>query len=239
LLVHGSWQASWSWQSVRAHLQDAGCATLAPTLPGHAPGDDRSHVRFADYEACVLEVLDRHSSAVVLVGQSFGGAIISRIAELRPQLCQQLIYLSGFVPLDGQSVADNLPPAMLQAISALSANSPDRSVALPYELFRGAFVNAADDATARRLYPLFTPEPYAPIVEPLALPHNHRHGIPATFIASRQDLSLGPCVFHPGQSSRLDHPRLIEIDGDHEGLLTRPGVVADALLAAVRSESVV
>jgi pimeloyl-ACP methyl ester carboxylesterase len=239
LLVHGSWQASWSWQSVRAQLHDAGCTTLAPTLPGHAPGDDRSHVRFADYEACVLDVIDRQSGAsVVLVGQSFGGAIISRIAELRPRLCQQLIYLSGFVPLDGQSVADNLPPAMLQAISALSANSADRSVALPYELFRGAFVNAADDATAQRLYPLFAPEPYAPIVEPLALPHNHRHGIPTTFIASRQDLALGPGVFHPGQSSHLDNPRLIEIDGDHEGLLTRPRVVADALLTAVASESV-
>jgi pimeloyl-ACP methyl ester carboxylesterase len=240
LLLHGSWQSSWAWQSVRERLHAAGYTTLAPTLPGHAPDDDRSHVRFADYESTVLEALDGHpDQPFVLVGHSFGGAIISRIAEVRAERCQRLVYFSGFVPLDGQSVADNLPPPMLQAITELSARSVDRSVALPYVMFRDAFVNTADDATAQRLYAQFTPEPYTPIVEPLALPHNHRHGIPTTFIASGRDRSLGPGVFHPGQSSRLDRPRLIEIDGDHQAQLTNPDLLADTLLAAVASESVV
>jgi pimeloyl-ACP methyl ester carboxylesterase len=240
LLVHGSWQASWTWEPVRARLHVAGYRTLAPTLPGHAPDADRAAISFADYELSVLQLLDHEAEGpVVLVGHSFGGAIISRIAELRPEACQSLVYYSGFVPRDGESVADNLPTAMLEAIRQLSATSTDGSVALRYELFRGAFVNTADETTARDLYARFTPEPSLPIFAPLALPHNHRHHIPATFIACRQDLSLGPGVFHPGQSSRLDRPRLIEIDGDHEALLTNPGALADALLTAVASESVV
>jgi pimeloyl-ACP methyl ester carboxylesterase len=240
LLVHGSWQASWSWDPVRARLHAAGYHTLAPTLPGHAPGADRSAVSFADYESSVLNVLDHEAERpVVLVGHSFAGAIISRIAELRAEHCQALVYYSGFVPRDGESVADNLPTAMLEAIRHLSASSGDGSVALPYELFRGAFVNTADDASARALYARFAPEPGLPIFEPLALPHNHRHGIPVAFVACRQDVSLGPGVFHPGQSSRLDQPRLIEIEGDHEALLTNPDALADALLTAVATESVV
>jgi pimeloyl-ACP methyl ester carboxylesterase len=234
LLVHGSWQASWSWQAVRANLHAAGHRTLAPTLSGHAPVEDRRAISFADYVLSVLDVLDHQvDHPVVLVGHSFGGAVISRIAELRPEQCQSLVYYSGFAPRDGQSVADNLPTAMVEAIRQLSAQSADGSVALPYELFRNAFVNTADDATARALYGRFTPEPFVPIFEPLALPHNHHHGIPTTFIACRQDLSLGPGVFHPGQSSRLDRPRVIEIDGDHEALLTSPRVLSEALLAAV------
>jgi pimeloyl-ACP methyl ester carboxylesterase len=240
LLVHGSWQASWSWDPVRARLHARGYRTLAPTLPGHAPGANRSAVSFADYESSVLNVLDHElESPVVLVGHSFAGAIISRIAELRPERCQALVYYSGFVPRDGESVASNLPAAMLESIRHLSARSSDGSVALPYDLFRGAFVNTADEASARALYARFAPEPCPPIFEPLALPHNHRHGIPAAFIACRQDLSLGPGVFHPGQSSRLDQPRLIEVEGDHEALLTNPAALADALLNAVATGSVV
>jgi pimeloyl-ACP methyl ester carboxylesterase len=239
LLVHGSWQASWSWQAVRDRLQAGGYRTLAPSLPGHAPGDDRASVSFADYELSVLQALDHETDGpVVLVGHSFGGAIISRIAELRAERCQSLIYYCGFVPRDGESVADNLPVTMLEAIRQLSASSADGSVALPYELFRNGFVNTADEETARALYERFTPEPSMPIFEPLALPRNHHHGIPAIFIACRQDQSLGPGIFHPGQSSRLERPRVIEIDADHEALLTNPGALSDALLAAVAAESV-
>ena len=240
LLVHGSWQASWSWEPVRARLQAAGYRTLAPTLPGHAPSADRAAVSFADYELSVLRVLDHEAEGpVVLVGHSFGGAIISRIAELRPGRCHGLVYYSGFVPRDGESVADNLPTAFLEVIRQLSASSADGSIALPYEPFRAAFVNTADEPAARALYAQLTPEPYMPIFAPLALPHNHRHGIPAAFVACRHDLSLGPGVFHPGQSRRLDRPRLIEIDGDHEALLTNPDALANALLTTVARESVV
>jgi pimeloyl-ACP methyl ester carboxylesterase len=240
LLVHGSWQASWSWEPVRVRLHAAGYRTLARTLPGHAPDADRADVTFTDYELSVLDVLDREAEGpVVLVGHSFGGAIISRIAELRPERLHHLVYYSGFVPRDGESVADNLPTVFREAIRQLSASSVDGSIALPYEPFRGAFVNTADETAARAFYARFTPEPCRPIFAPLALPHNHQHGIPSTFIACRQDLSLGPGVFNPGQSSRLDRPRLIEIDADHEALLTNPDALADALLTAVATESMV
>ena len=47
---------------------------------------------------------------------------------------------------------------------------------------------------------------------------------------------VGGC-FHPGQSSRLDTPQLIEIDTDHEALFTAPHQLAWALLEAVRSDT--
>jgi pimeloyl-ACP methyl ester carboxylesterase len=233
LLIHGSWQAGWAWRHVREHLHAAGYRSLAPSLPGHASDDDRSAVTFADYESAVLQVLDRESGPVVLVGHSFGGAIISRIAELRPERCEHLIYYSAFAPWDGESVADLLPAAFLDAFRQLSAQSKDRSVSLPYASLRSQFVNTADEDTAQRLISQFTAEPAAPVFEPLALPRNHRHGIPTTFISCRHDQAMPPGLFYPGQSSRLPNTRLIEINGDHEALLTNPGELAEALLAAV------
>jgi pimeloyl-ACP methyl ester carboxylesterase len=239
LLIHGSWRAGWSWDAVRERLRSFGYRTLAPTLAGHTPGDDLAAVTFADYEASVLETLDRDSSGrIVLVGHSFGGAIISRIAELRPERCEALIYYSAFAPRDGQSVADNLPVAFVDGLAQLSSLSGDHSVTLPFEMFHGAFANTADEATARALYTRFVPEPYPPIFEKLNLPHNHRHGIPTVVLTCRQDLAMPAGLFHPGQSSRLDRPRAIEIDGDHEALLTNPTGMAEALMAAVGAKSV-
>jgi pimeloyl-ACP methyl ester carboxylesterase len=239
LLVHGSWQGAWSWQPVRHHLHAAGSRTLAPTLAGHAPDDDRSVVTFADYVDSVLRVLDGEADGpVVLVGHSFGGAVISRVAELRPERCRSLIYYSAFVPRDGESVGDSLPAAMVELFGQLAGQSADRSVALPYELFRTAFANAADDATAEGLFARFSPEPYRPIFEPIALPAGHAFAMPAAYIWCRHDRTLPPGTFHPGQSGRLHRPKLIEVDGDHEALWTNPRALAEALLAAVAPESV-
>lgn len=236
LLIHGSWHDGGCWRAVRGHLNDAGFRSMAPTLAGHERGADRSPVTHEDYVASVLRALDGEAEPVVVVGHSFGGSVIARVAELRPERCRRLVYYSAFVPRDGERVADSLPEEMLSFIRGAAAASADRSIALPYELFRGAFANTADEATAQAIYATLVAEPERPIFEPLALPRFERLGIPSTYIACRQDLSLPPGSFHPGQSGRLRAPRLIEIDGDHETLLTAPERLAWALLAAVGAQ---
>jgi hypothetical protein len=76
------------------------------------------------------------------------------------------------------------------------------------------------------------PEPYGPIFERLPLPRFERLGIPAAYITCRQDQTMPPGTFHPGQSSRLSAPQLMEIDGDHESLFTMPRDLTWALLEA-------
>jgi pimeloyl-ACP methyl ester carboxylesterase len=223
---------------VQDHLEAAGHRTLAPTLPGLGIGDKKNGVTHADYVASVLAVLDAEpGDPVVLVGHSFGGSIISRVAELRRDRCRHLIYYSAFVPLDGERVADSLPEDFIGFLTKMAAESPDHSVTLPYEVFRHNFANSADDDMAAAIYRALTAEPYAPIFEPIALPHLDQLDLPSTYIICRQDLALPPGTFHPGQSSRLNTARLIEIDGDHEALLTAPGRLAGALLQAVEDTS--
>jgi pimeloyl-ACP methyl ester carboxylesterase len=197
------------------------------------PGDDKSAVNHADYVNAIVTVLDAEAGdPVVLVGRSFGGSVITRVAELRPDRCRALVYYSAFVPRDGESVADSLPPEFIDLITRLAAASPDRSVPLPYEVFRHSFVNTADDDTAAAIYQRFTPEPSGPIFEPIPLPHFEELGIPTAYITCRQDQTMPPGLFHPGQSSRLKDPWLLEVDGDHEALLTAPPRLAEALLRA-------
>ena len=236
LLVHGSWHDGDAWSDVRPQLAAAGYRALAPTLPGHAQRAQRAGVTHDDYVAAVTAALDAVDGPAVLVGHSFAGSIISRVAELRPERCAGLIYYSAFVPRDGERVGDSLPADMIEFLDAAAAASADGSIALPYELFRDAFANTADEATARSLHGRLVPEPHGPIFEPLSLPHAARDTIPTSYIACRADRALPPGSFHPGQSGRLHAPALIEIDGDHDALLTAPHRLAWALLECLHPD---
>jgi pimeloyl-ACP methyl ester carboxylesterase len=234
VLVHGSWHDGGCWAAVSGHLHNAGFPTLSPTLAGHHDDDDRGAITHDDYVASVLGALDSTVGPVALVGHSFGGSVISRVAELRPERCKLRVYHNAFVPRDGETVADSLPEPFIAFLDEAAARNPDRSVPLPREVFRAAFANTASDQMVDAIYSQIVPEPYAPIFEPLALPRLESLGIPSAYISCRQDMALPPGSFHPGQSSRLTEPQLIEIDGDHEALFTRPDQLSWALLEAGR-----
>jgi len=233
ILVHGSWHDGRSWSAVQEHLAAVGVHSIAPTLPGHGAGDERLAVTHHDYVSRVIAELDAVPGPVVLVGHSFGGSVISRVAALHPERCGGLVYYSAFVPRDGECVADSLPAQLIEFLDQAAAASDDRTITLPDELLEQAFANTADEYTLARIRALLVPEPHAPIFETLSLPSFTRLGIPTAYITCRDDLSLPPGVFHPGQSSRLHEPEMIEIDGDHECLLTAPERLADALLEAL------
>jgi pimeloyl-ACP methyl ester carboxylesterase len=233
ILVHGSWQDGRSWSAVQEQLAAVGVQSTAPTLPGHGADDDRLTVSHDDYVSSVIAELDAAMRPVVLVGHSFGGSVISRVAELRAEDCHGLVYYSAFVPRDGERVADSLPAQFIDFLNQAAADSADRAIELPEEVLRESFANTADESTLARLRALIVPEPYPPVFETLALPRFPTLQIPAVYITCRDDRTMPPGTFHPGQSSRLREPELIEIDGDHEALVTAPERLADALLEAL------
>ena len=104
---------------------------------------------------------------------------------------------------------------------------------MPEQILREAFANTASEDTLAKIAAQLVAEPHAPIFETLSLPSFPTLEIPAAYITCRDDRALPPGTFHPGQSRRLRAPELIEIEGDHECLLTAPERLADALIEAV------
>ncbi len=233
ILVHGSWHDGRCWSAVQRHLAAVGVGSVTPTLPGHGADGQARTVSHQDYVSCVIAALDAVPGPAVLAGHSFGGSVISRVAELRPERCRGLIYYSAFVPRDGERVADSLPAPFVDFLDHAAAGSTDNTITLPDELLRQAFANTADDHALARIRTMLVPEPHAPVFETLSLPTFTSLQIPAAYISCRDDRSLPPGTLHPGQSSRLADPELIEIEGDHESLLTAPARLADALLQAL------
>jgi len=236
VLVHGSWQGAWSWDGVRDRLRAHGHRVITPALPGRGDiGEDRSWIGHDDNVAAVLAALDADGAGpVVLAGHSLGGAVISQVADQRPDRVARLIYCAAFVLEDGESAGEVMPEQMRTAITELAATRADRAIPMPWELWRANFIQTASEQLARESHQRLVPDPYRPVFEPIKLRRPVHRELPATFLAFTHDQTMPPGFWHPGMSGRLNGGAVIEIDGDHEMPLTAPEPLADALHHAAR-----
>jgi pimeloyl-ACP methyl ester carboxylesterase len=106
LFIHGAWHNRSCWASVLPLLNTAHQA-ITIDLPGHGP-DTTSYAAIGlnTYVEAVKQTLLALQTPVVLVGHSLGGMVISQVAEEMPEAIQSLIYVSGFLPKNGQSLLD-------------------------------------------------------------------------------------------------------------------------------------
>jgi pimeloyl-ACP methyl ester carboxylesterase len=114
VLVHGAWHGSWCWKRVRKALQAQGHEVFTPTLTGLA---DRSHLlaRDLNLETHILDVVNlirwEELTDIVLCGHSYGGCVISGVADRVPEHIRALVYLDAFVLEDGDNQMQHLPEA--------------------------------------------------------------------------------------------------------------------------------
>jgi pimeloyl-ACP methyl ester carboxylesterase len=233
VLVHGSWHVGSCWSQVRSVLEADGHQTMAPTLPGNGPGADAA-VTFAQTSAAVVSaVRDTGWQQVVLVGHSFGGAVIQQVALQIPDLIGRLVFFNAYAVADGAAVFDYVPASSAEAFMALAK---DGTVMLPFEVFREAFINDADIDTARDAYAQLSPEPLARASEPLDLAGWDTLAVPRSVLHATDDNVFPATEFswHPGMSQRVAPFRLVQMHGSHEVLFSDPAATARKLVEAGR-----
>lgn len=236
VLVHGSWHTGELWAPVADHLRAAGHEVHTPTVAGHGKGVDK-RVNHAQCTQSITDYLVQHNlHDVVLLGHSYGGTIISKVVEAVPERISRLIYWNAFVLQDGESLNDNVPPHYRGLFDQISAASPDGSVMMPFPIWREAFINDGDLATAQRTYELLSPEPYQPFIDKLDLKKFYALQTPRSYINCTEDIALPPGEWgwHPRMSGRLGLYRLVQIPGSHEVMFTAPQRLAEAIVMAGR-----
>jgi len=118
VLVHGAWHGSWCWKHVRQRLQAEGHQVFTPTLTGVG---ERSHLLTPSVnldthiEDIINLILWEELSQVVLCGHSYGGCVITGVADRVPDRIETLIYLDAFVPENGQCLFDLVLPEVRDA----------------------------------------------------------------------------------------------------------------------------
>jgi len=107
VIVHGAWGGGWAFKEVERLLRADGHLVYRPTLTGqgervHLSGPDVSLSTHIQDVVNVIEWEDLHD--VVLVGHSYGGMVVTGVADRVPDRIGHLIYLDAMVPEDGESV---------------------------------------------------------------------------------------------------------------------------------------
>jgi pimeloyl-ACP methyl ester carboxylesterase len=146
VLVHGAWHGSWCWKRVRKAVQARGHDVFTPTLTGVG---ERSHLLspHVNLDTHIDDIVNlirwEELSDVVLCGHSYGGCVISGVADRVPERIGALVYLDAFILEDGQSLHDTLPPSQkaLQLELALHHGEGWKVPPIPAEVFN---VNASD-----------------------------------------------------------------------------------------------
>jgi pimeloyl-ACP methyl ester carboxylesterase len=109
VLVHGGWVGGWTWRDFAPLLRSKGHEVYTPTLTGQG---ERAHLYRPEVGlhthtqdiVNVLEYEDLHD--IVLVGHSYGGMVVTAVADRLPDRIAHLVYLDAMLPNGGQSVAD-------------------------------------------------------------------------------------------------------------------------------------
>ena len=236
VLVHGAWHTGAEIEPAAAHIRQLGHTAHCPTLAGNRPDDDRARIGLQDAADSLAAYLTQHDlSDVRLVGHSYGGMVISRVADMLPERIRRLVYVNAFVPLPGESLNDMVPPHYVGLFDSI-AGANHGAVMLPFPIWREAFINDADLALATSAFEKLNLQPYQTFTDKIVL-SQPLAAMPMgkSYVNCRLDTALPHSLpWHPRLSERLGLFRLVECEGSHEVWFTDPAAIAHAVVAAGR-----
>ena len=237
VLVHGGAHGGWCYQRVARILRSAGHDVYTPTMTGLG---ERAHLVGADVDldlhisdiAAVLHYEDLRD--VILVGHSYGGMVITGVADRATDRIGRLVYLDAATPVNGLSLVGVAGPIIeavrpdgkvIDGVETVLLPSPD--AALLYG------VTDPDDMAwmAERL----TGHPWRCFEQPLELTNEAamlaipRYHIVCTSTLASRDPELVANARAEG--------RLWDIDTGHDLMITEPEAVADRLLRVASDQA--
>ena len=113
VLVHGAWSGGWDWKRVDDLLTADGNKVYRVTLTGQG---ERSHLASTnvDLDTQITDVVNvilwEHLHDVILVGHSYGGMVITGVADRVPNHLRHVIYVDAFLPVNGESANSAIRP---------------------------------------------------------------------------------------------------------------------------------
>ena len=233
VLVHGAWADSSSWTGVVTRLQRQGYRVLAPPNPLRSLSGDAAYIR---------AFLATVPGPIVLVGHSYGGAVITNAATGNPNV-RALVYIDAFVPDEGEAV---LPLA--GSDSALAVADPTTVFDLrPYPgAAAGDFdiylkPNVVTDYFAPDL-PRRTALALAATQRPIALSAGSEPSgqpawrtTPSWYLIGTQDMIIPPAQ-QRFMAERAD-AHIVEVKASHVSLISKPQAVARLITTAAQATS--
>jgi pimeloyl-ACP methyl ester carboxylesterase len=231
VLVHGAWHGGWCWHKVVARLEARGHYVAAPDMPGH--GIDRAPIEAVTMDTIVAKIgaaIDAAPGPVVLVGHSYGGAVISQTAEQYADRIARLVFVAAYSPRDGQSTseaaAEGTTDSVLNGNIVFSDDGKTATVA-PAALVAGFYAQCApEDAALARL--LLVPEAVAGFQTPMRLTPERFGRIPRIYIECTEDRAISIAKQRELQAAQ-PFEQVFSLATDHSPFFSTPDALAGLL----------
>ena len=232
VLVHGAWTDASSWSRVVQRLQRDGYTVDVPPNPLRGLASDAAYL--ADYMQTI-------SGPIVLVGHSYGGAVITNAAVGSPNV-RALVYVDGFIPDQGQSVLDLAtaqpgshlggdPSTVFNLVPYPGAATGDADVYVKPSLFRDVFDADVSPAAAQVLAATQRPITFSALTDKSGPPAWKT--IPSWAVIGTADNAIPPAEqLIMAKNANSD---IIQIDAPHLSILVRPAEIAKVIERAARA----
>jgi len=232
VLVHGAWADSGSWDGVVARLQRAGYTVDVPPNPLRGLPDDSAYL--ADF-------LHSLNGPIILVGHSYGGAVITNAATGNANV-KALVYVDAFIPAQGETLVQLAgaqpgscvagdPTQIFNLVPFPGAPPGAVDAYVKQSLFPSCFANDLPASRAAVLAATQRPLSTAALLQPSGPPA--WASIPSFALVGTVDHVIPPAelLFMAERA----HARIVEVEASHLSMISRPGAVTSLIVAAARS----
>ena len=217
VIVHGAWGGAWAFKRVEALLRDKGFNVYRPQLTGLG---ERVHLARPDVglsvhiDDVVNTILFEDLRDITLVGHSYGGMVITGVADRVPDRIKRLVYLDAMVPNDGESV------------SSITAGRNDWLKSMT----EGDYI-IPRWAKPDQKPPKDVPQPLKTFTEPISLKNEAARKLPATYILTvEKEKQPKDDDFYPqSQRAREKGWPILQLTADHNAQWSAPEALADML----------
>ncbi|MEL6692013.1 MAG: alpha/beta fold hydrolase [Pseudomonadota bacterium] len=240
VLVHGAWHGGWCWRDVRKLLEAQGHKVYTPTLTGLG---ERAHllsseVSLQTHIKDVVGLIEAEElQGITLVGHSYGGMVITGVADALKDRIDNVVYLDAALPQNGDTMLSQGPERSESELAAieesLRALAPDGvAMAVPPVTIFGIDASASDqiDWLERRL----TPHPLRTWFDRIDLRSDVISAHSGLYIVctgpAMQNTSFG---FHAERLRSRSNWRVVELDTGHDAMVSAPQALTFLLLTVV------
>jgi pimeloyl-ACP methyl ester carboxylesterase len=230
VLVHGGWADSSGWNQEIRKLQQLGYTTIAPANPLRGLASDADYIR-----SVLLTIKD----PIVLVGHSYGGAVISNAAVGVPNV-KALVYIAGFAPDNGESLIRLVtmnpgsqigPQTLIQRNYPLADGTEGTDLYLTEDGFETAFASDVPKKLADQMWAEQRPFSQAAFESLSGKPAWKT--IPSWYLVATQDRAIPPAT--QMFMAQRAHAQIFTVKASHVPMVSRPAAAIAVILKAAHA----
>ena len=224
VFVHGAWGGGWQFKKVEPLLEAKGFDVYRPTLTGlgervHLAGPE---VGLSTHIEDIVNFLEfGELDDIVLIGHSYGGMVITGVADRVPERIARLVYMDAILPENNESVEDLFGGA-LDSMATAGADGAE-----PWQLVPN-WVEPGEKP------PVDVPQPVRTFTEEIELSNSDARQIPAVFILTVEAGKDTDEFDFFADRARDRGWRVVQMEGGHNPQWFQPEAFVEVLVSVVR-----